>query len=104
MTPNQVRETFESLPQQRKIVLLGLLKGHNREKIMIDANIPSEAAFSQHKRQLYKDFKIDTVQHDLDDPRSGERKLGKLIALFANYMPELIGNGQSIIDNRPKAT
>lgn len=102
MTPNQVKETFHTLPEQRKQVLLGILKGHNREKIMVDANIPSEDALSQHKRQLYKVFKVDTVQHELDDPRSGERKLGKLIALFAKSMPELMGNLHLIDAKQPQ--
>jgi hypothetical protein len=89
MNKQQVIEKFNGLPPKRKKVLLGLLRGDNREKIMVDADVGSEDALAQHKRKLYADFGIDTVQHELDDSRSGERKLHKLVALFAKYMPEL---------------
>lgn len=95
MNKQRVIAIFNELPTKRKKVLLGLLRGDNQEKIMVDADVPSPDALTQHKRKLYADFGIDTVQHELDDSRSGERKLHKLVALFAKYMPELISPQRS---------
>lgn len=89
MEREKFKSTCDSLPNKRKRVLWGLLHGDTREKIMADVGI-SEAALTQHKRQLYKNFQIDIFQNEADDPRSGERKLPQLIALFARYMPELV--------------
>jgi hypothetical protein len=73
-------QIYKDLPTKRKRVLDALIKGDNREKIMTDLVI-SEQALTQHKRQLYKNFEIDTNTLDVDDPRMGERKLHRLIAL-----------------------
>lgn len=82
-------DVFNNLPTKRKQVLLGLLKGNTREQIMAEVGV-SEAALTQHRRQLYKNFKIEVIQNEADDPRSGERKLPQLMALFARYLPELV--------------
>ncbi|MCC3473502.1 MAG: tetratricopeptide repeat protein [Microcoleus sp. PH2017_15_JOR_U_A] len=82
-------EVFDNLPTKRKQVLLGILRGDTREKIMAEVGV-SPDALTQHRRQLYKDFKIEGLQNEADDPRSGERKLPLLIALCAQYQPDLI--------------
>jgi hypothetical protein len=82
-------EVFHNLPTKRKQVLLGILRGDTREKIMADVGVTQDA-LTQHRRQLYKDFQIEVFQNEADDPRSGERKLPQLIALCAQYQPELI--------------
>ncbi len=92
MTPKQVKDIFDKLPSKRRKVLEGFLAGHSREKIMIDADVPSDAALTGHLKELYKNFRIVTGWNDADDPRSGTRKLPSLIALFAKYMPELISD------------
>lgn len=92
MTPKQVNDIFNKLPSKRRKVLVGFLAGHSREKIMIDADIPSDAALTGHLKELYKNFRIDTAWNDADDRRSGARKLPLLISLFARYMPELISD------------
>jgi hypothetical protein len=92
MTPKQVNDIFNKLPSKRRKVLVGFLAGHSREKIMIDADVPSDAALTGHLKELYKNFRIDTGWNDADDRRSGARKLPLLIALFAKYMPELISD------------
>jgi tetratricopeptide (TPR) repeat protein len=89
MQQQKFLEVFENLPTKRKQVLLGTLKGDAREKLMADLGL-SEAALTQHRRQLYKDFQIENLQNEADDPRSGERKLPQLIALCAKYKPELV--------------
>jgi hypothetical protein len=89
MTPKQVKDIFDKLPSKRRKVLVGFLAGHSREKIMIDADVPSDDALTGHLKELYKNFRIVTGWNDADDPRSGARKLPLLIALFAKYMPEL---------------
>jgi hypothetical protein len=89
MTPKQVKDIFDKLPSKRRKVLIGFLAGHSREKIMIDAGVPSNDALTGHLKELYKNFRIVTGWNDADDPRSGARKLPLLIALFAKYMPEL---------------
>lgn len=92
MTPKQVKDIFDKLPSKRRKVLVGFLAGHSREKIMIDADIPSDAALTGHLKELYKNFRIDTSWNDADDRRSGARKLPSLISLFARCMPELISD------------
>lgn len=88
-------EVFDNLPTKRKQVLLGLLRGDTGEKIMTDVGV-SESALTQHRRQLYKNFRIEIIQNEMDDPRSGERKLPQLIALFADQMPELISTSPKL--------
>ncbi|NEO33490.1 MAG: hypothetical protein F6K36_24310 [Symploca sp. SIO3C6] len=101
MNKQQVTEKFKKLPPKRKKVLLGILREDSQKKIMADTGIPSQDALTQHKRKLYADFKIDTIRHELDDNRSGERKLPKLVALFAKYMPELLARDEhKVIANR----
>lgn len=90
MTPKQVKDIFDKLPPKRRKVLVGFLAGHSRAKIMIDADIPSDAALTGHLKELYKNFRINTGWNDADDRRSGTRKLPLLISLFARSMPELI--------------
>jgi hypothetical protein len=90
MTPKQVKDIFDKLPSKRRKVLVGFLAGHSREKIMIDADVPSDDALTGHLKELYKNFRIVTGWNDADDPRSGARKLPLLISLFARCMPELI--------------
>jgi uncharacterized protein YjbI with pentapeptide repeats len=92
MTPKQVKDIFDKLPSKRRKVLVGFLAGHSREKIMIDAHIPSDAALTGHLKELYKNFHINTGWNDADDRRSGARKLPLLISLFARCMPELISD------------
>ena len=92
MTPRQAKDIFDKLPSKRRKVLVGFLAGHSREKIMIDADVPSDAALTGHLKELYKNFRIDTGWNDADDRRSGTRKLPSLISLFARYMPELISD------------
>jgi hypothetical protein len=92
MTPKQVKDIFDKLPSKRRKVLVGFLAGHSREKIMIDADVPSDDALTGHLKELYKNFRIDTGWNDADDRRSGTRKLPLLIALFAKCMPELISD------------
>jgi hypothetical protein len=92
MTPKQVKDIFDKLPSKRRKVLVGFLAGHSREKIMIDAGVPSDAALTGHLKELYKNFRIDTGWNDADDRRSGTRKLPLLISLFARCMPELISD------------
>jgi tetratricopeptide (TPR) repeat protein len=89
MQQQKFLEVFESLPTKRKQVLLGTLRGDAREKLMVDLGL-SEAALTQHRRQLYRDFQIENFQNEADDPRSGERKLPQLIALCAKYKPDLV--------------
>ena len=90
MRQEKFLEIFDSLPTKRKQVLLGILRGDIREKIMSDLGIPSESALAQHKKQLYKDFQIEVLQNEADDPRTGERKSPQLIALCAKYKPDLV--------------
>lgn len=90
MTPKQVKDIFDKLPSKRRKVLEGFLAGHSRAKIMIDADVPSDAALTGHLKELYKNFGINTGWNDADDRRSGERKLPLLISLFARCKPELI--------------
>jgi hypothetical protein len=92
MTPKQVNDIFNKLPSKRRKVLVGFLAGHSREKIMIDADVPSDAALTGHLKELYKNFRINTGWNDADDRRSGTRKLPLLIALFARCKPELISD------------
>ena len=92
MTPKQVKDIFDKLPSKRRKVLVGFLAGHSREKIMIDAGVPSDDALTGHLKELYKNFRIVTGWNDADDPRSGARKLPLLISLFARCMPELISD------------
>ena len=92
MTPKQVNDIFNKLPSKRRKVLEGFLAGHSREKIMIDAGVPSNDALTGHLKELYKNFRIDTGWNDADDRRSGERKLPLLISLFARCKPELISD------------
>jgi uncharacterized protein YjbI with pentapeptide repeats len=92
MTPKQVKDIFDKLPSKRRKVLVGFLAGHSREKIMIDAGVPSDDALTGHLKELYKNFRIDTGWNDADDRRSGARKLPLLISLFARCMPELISD------------
>lgn len=92
MTPKQVKDIFNKLPSKRRKVLEGFLAGHSRQKIMIDADVPSDAALTGHLKELYKNFRIDTGWNDADDRRSGARKLPLLISLFARCMPELISD------------
>ena len=92
MTPKQVKNIFDKLPSKRRKVLEGFLAGHTREKIMIDAGVPSNDALTGHLKELYKNFRIDTGWNDADDRRSGTRKLPLLISLFARCMPELISD------------
>jgi len=92
MTPKQVKDIFDKLPSKRRKVLVGFLAGHSREKIMIDADVPSDAALTGHLKELYKNFGIVTGWNDADDRRSGARKLPLLISLFARCMPELISD------------
>lgn len=92
MTPKQVNDIFDKLPPKRRKVLVGFLAGHSREKIMIDADVPSDAALTGHLKELYKNFRIDTGWNDADDRRSSARKLPLLISLFARCMPELISD------------
>jgi hypothetical protein len=92
MTPKQVKDIFDKLPSKRRKVLVGFLAGHSREKIMIDADVRSDAALTGHLKELYKNFRIVTGWNDADDPRSGARKLPLLISLFARCMPELISD------------
>jgi len=87
-------EVFRNLPTKRKQVLLGILKGDASAKIMADAEV-SSSALTQHKRQLYKDFQIEIIQHETDDPRSGERKLPQLIALCAQFLPDLVSQSSA---------
>ncbi|MCU0549401.1 MAG: tetratricopeptide repeat protein [Leptolyngbya sp. Prado105] len=96
MQQKKFLEVFDSLPTKRKQVLLAILQGDTREKIMADVGV-SEDALTQHRRQLYKDFQIEVFQNEADDPRSGERKLPQLIALFAKYKPDLIAPNASLI-------
>lgn len=99
MTPKQVKEIFDKLPSKRRKVLLGFLAGHSREKIMVDADVPSDTALTGHLRELYKNFRIDTGWNDADDRRSGTRKLPLLISLFARCMPELLSDHISEVPN-----
>jgi uncharacterized protein YjbI with pentapeptide repeats len=92
MTPKQVNDIFNKLPSKRRKVLVGFLAGHSREKIMIDADVPSDDALTGHLKELYKNFRIVTGWNDADDRRSGARKLPLLISLFARCMPELISD------------
>ncbi|NJL91195.1 MAG: ATP-binding protein [Coleofasciculaceae cyanobacterium SM2_1_6] len=94
-------EVFDSLPTKRKQVLLGILRGDIREKIMLEVGI-SEQALTQHRRQLYKDFQIEVVQNEADDPGTGERKLPQLMALCAKYKPELFSPKNVCIFPKPK--
>ena len=101
MTPKQVKDILDKLPPKRRKVLVGFLAGHSREKIMIDADIPSDAALTGHLKELYKNFRIDTGWNDADDRRSGSRKLPLLISLFARCMPELISDRiPEVLENR----
>lgn len=100
MTPKQVKDIFDKLPFKRRKVLVGFLAGHSREKIMIDADIPSDAALTGHLKELYKNFRIDTGWNDADDRRSGARKLPLLISLFAKCMPELISDRIAEVPDR----
>lgn len=88
-------EVFNNLPTKRKQVLLGILRGDTREKIMTDVGISKEA-LTQHKRQLYKNFEIEIIRNEVDDSRSGERKLPHLIALFGKYKPDLVSPNSSV--------
>jgi hypothetical protein len=97
MTPKQVKDIFDKLPSKRRKVLVGFLAGHSREKIMIDADIPSDAALTGHLKELYKNFHINTGWNDADDRRSGARKLPLLISLFARCMPELISDSEALL-------
>jgi hypothetical protein len=92
MTPKQVKDIFDKLPSKRRKVLEGFLAGHSRQKIMIDADVPSDGALTGHLKELYKNFHINTGWNDADDRRSGARKLPLLISLFARCMPELISD------------
>jgi len=93
-------EVFDNLPTKRKQVLLGSLRGDTREKIMADVGVTQDA-LTQHRRQLYKDFQIEGFQNEADDPRSGERKLPQLIALCAQYQPELISPNTDRVSPAP---
>lgn len=88
-------EIFNNLPTKRRQVLLGVLRGDSRAKIMVDVEI-SDDALTQHRRQLYKDFQIEVFQNEADDLRSGERKLPLLMALFTKYMPELVSPNPTV--------
>lgn len=85
MNAKTVRENFEKLPPKRKEVLQRVLAGESKEKICEICNDSTDAV-QQHLRQLYKNFQI------RDET---ERKLPALITLFAKFMPELIGVGNS---------
>src|SRR4028119_1792137 len=93
-------EVFDNLPTKRKQVLLGILRGDTREKIMADVGV-TQGGLTQHRRQLYKDFQIEVFQNEADDPRSGERKLPQLIALCAQYQPELISPNTDRVSPAP---
>jgi tetratricopeptide (TPR) repeat protein len=93
-------EVFHNLPTKRKQVLLGILRGDTREKIMADVGV-TQGGLTQHRRQLYKDFQIEVFQNEADDPRSGERKLPQLIALCAQYQPELISPNTDRVSPAP---
>jgi uncharacterized protein YjbI with pentapeptide repeats len=102
MTPKQVNDIFNKLPSKRKKVLVGFLAGHSKAKIMIDADVPSDAALTGHLKELYKNFRIDNIWNDADDRRSGTRKLPLLISLFARCKPELISAQiTDVLDNEP---
>jgi hypothetical protein len=100
MNKERVQEIFKKLPRKRKQVLLGVVAGHSREKILYDAELPSEGALTAHLKELYKNFNIDTVLIDADDRRSGERKRPCLVALILKAMPELANNSTSPIANK----
>ncbi|MBW4487467.1 MAG: hypothetical protein KME12_06720 [Trichocoleus desertorum ATA4-8-CV12] len=104
MRREKLLETFNSLPTKRKQVLLGILRGDTREKIMVDAGVMSDSALTQHKRQLYKSFEIEVFQNEADDPRSGERKLPLLIALFTQHLPELVSTNSAPQQSREKVS
>jgi len=93
-------EVFHNLPTKRKQVLLGILRGDTREKIMADVGV-TQGGLTQHRRQLYKDFQIEVFQNEAEDPRSGERKLPQLIALCAQYQPELISPNTDRVSPAP---
>ncbi|NER49686.1 MAG: hypothetical protein F6J92_23945 [Symploca sp. SIO1A3] len=103
MNKEQVRQIYSKLPLKRRQVLDGFVKGHNKEKIKADADIPSDDALQQHLRNLYKAFKIETRWNDADDKRSGQRKLLPLIKLISDAMPELVGKSTPAINNRQQA-
>lgn len=100
MNKEQVKEIFNKLSFKQRKVLEGFVKDHLKEKIKVDADIPSDGALQQHLRQLYKAFKIDTRWNDADDKRSGERKRSHLLALIRDAMPELVGNSPPSIANK----
>ncbi len=103
MNKEQIRQIYGELPFKRKKVLQGVVQGHNKEKIKVDADIPTDDAYYQHLRKLYKQFKIDTRWNDADDRRSGQRKLPLLVRLFLDAMPELVGNSTALVRHEASA-
>lgn len=89
---------YDNLPIKRKKVLLGILRGDVREKILLDAQI-TDNSLAQHRRMLYRDFEITTIQGEIGNEKVGENKLPLMVAMFAKYMPEIVSDNYNLSQN-----